>query len=668
VTLQAMEMQEDEFPATVEAGPLSLPDDEEVVVASDIGSFSSCDVWFAVPSAWVSQVTLRLYARLGRARVLLRAVALSNVATTSSGDQRSGIAVSVRGRPCRAFEVSLYTRSAGLVDGHVYLQSWHGGADIAMAPGDDPAPGVSVTARLQGRDSVSGAFVDVVTDDEGRLLVDNPVLGDDYLRLPDVTTAPAPTTGEVRVYYDGGTIFASPPDALSVLGLTIPKRTGTGVNAGTPLVLKSQDGRDVSSGTNSNGGALTLSAGDVGTGGTASTGIGGRLILKVGAGGSAHGTLDLDMATSISNIAQKTRWLVDGIEFASLQQLRVSGVDYTFIRATNGLVCEAVGGTATLKGSSVTLEAGGGNAIYSVDTSGKPRITQTLGNTTAIAAHETVTSFQINHTKPSGTGTTIGATLQVKAQDGQNGTGTQPNSGGVLSLESGAKGASTENAFDGNVVIKTGSTTRISISGNGLDLAEVGKIHTHLDTSAVEHMRFVTDSTEATVPAVPARLAIWQDNGRLQSRTQRDVRHELNCQDTATGAAAKRIYDRLVRATSTTSGTTTVALLVAADLPTSSPTWLARFAVEWGGYNTVDNTIAGGHRRGTIKCQAGTITVATSGANQIVGVDDDSSTGITSGATCLLLTASSEIRFSFVTTTTNNIRFWVRAQITLVQH
>lgn len=664
------EIVDQEFPPTIEAGPITLPEAEEVVVASDVGSFSACDVWFTVPDAWVRDVTVRVYGRVSSARVLLREVALRHLTTTSDGTMSSGIAVSLRGRPCRSYEVALYTEEAGLTGGYVYLNAWHGGAEISMAPGDDAAPGPAMIARLQARDSGSGALVDVEADSNGRLLIDNDVFGADFLRLPDVASVPTPTSDEVRVYFDAGTIYAAPQDGFSSLGLTIPKRTGTGLNAGGALLIKSQDGRNVSSGTRSDGGALTLSAGDVGTGGTAGTGTGGRLTLKVGAGGTANGSLDLDLGAAISNASPKARWLLDGSEFASLQRQRVSGLDYTFLRSASGLVCEAVT-TATIKATGFTFDIGATNAIVAIDSSGNPRITQTLGSTTSITAGETVTSFRINHTKPSSTGTLVGATLQVKAQDGQNGTGTQPNSGGILSLESGAKGASTSGADDGNVVIKTGSTTRVTISGNGLDLSEIGKLHTFVDTGAVEHMRLVTDSTESAVPAVPARLALWQDNGRLQVRTQRDVRHELNCQDSATGATSKRIYDRLKRVTGNLlGGNNDIELLAAADLPGSSPNWVARFEVDWGAYQVTANTIAGGCRRGTVKCLNGTISVPTSSANQIVGVDDNTTASISTATPCVVRTAGTNLQFRVVIINpgTIDLRLWVRAQVVLIQH
>lgn len=116
-----------ELPMTFESEAITLNDTAEVIVASEAGAFSCADVWFHVPEDWLSRVTVRLYARLGSIRVLVRQVVLQTAPhTEGAGGAQSGIALSVRGRPCTGFDVTCQA-SAGdtLVDGLVYLQAWH---------------------------------------------------------------------------------------------------------------------------------------------------------------------------------------------------------------------------------------------------------------------------------------------------------------------------------------------------------------------------------------------------------------------------------------------------------------------------------------------------------------------------------------------------------------
>lgn len=80
----------------------------------------------------------------------------------------------------------------------------------------------------------------------------------------------------LRMSFDGLILFGE--TVAGGIGQT--KRTGNGANAGSTLQVSAQDGQDVASGTNNDGGKLALSSGAVGTGGT--SGTHGAVELQVG--------------------------------------------------------------------------------------------------------------------------------------------------------------------------------------------------------------------------------------------------------------------------------------------------------------------------------------------------------------------------------------------------
>lgn len=187
------------FPITVESEPIGLNDTSEVVVASDAGAFSCADVWVNVPETWLTRVTVRLYARLGAARVLLRQVALSNVGVTIGTDtSRSGVAISVRGRPCTGLEVTCQASDGtALTNGLVYLQAWHALTEPSSSGGapvpEVPTPLPLTAATLVGRNQTTGALTPIATDGLGRLVMQlAPPVPYDLTSLPNVTVVGIP--------------------------------------------------------------------------------------------------------------------------------------------------------------------------------------------------------------------------------------------------------------------------------------------------------------------------------------------------------------------------------------------------------------------------------------------------------------------------------------------
>jgi hypothetical protein len=175
-------------PATIDSGAIALSAASEVLVAGHAGAVSACDVWFNVPADWEDRVSLRVYARLGASRVLVRQVALARVGGTAGpGGTLSGLAMSIRGRPCNGFEVTaVATAGPSLSNGRFFLQVWHAAVEPSTS-GGGPIPEVPtavpmVAATLLAVDS-TGALRQVRADSNGRLLAGTSEGGGEYLLL-----------------------------------------------------------------------------------------------------------------------------------------------------------------------------------------------------------------------------------------------------------------------------------------------------------------------------------------------------------------------------------------------------------------------------------------------------------------------------------------------------
>lgn len=197
-------------------------------------------------------------------------------------------------------------------------------------------------------------------------------------------------------------------------------------------------------------------------------------------------------------------------------------------------------------------------------------------------------------------------------------------------------------------------------------------------SGSYDYWRILNDTTGSTPWATPpsAGVSVWQDiatspRGQLRTLSALGVYCELNPRDVdGSGAVTKAEYNRVCRLTSTTASTSQdKTLIAAADLPASSPEWVARVEVEWAAYDTTDNTIAGGTRRATVSCVAGTVTVHTSAANQVIGTDDNTTAASVGGSTQnFIRTGGTDLQFRFATLKTNNIRFWAKVRAFVVEH
>jgi hypothetical protein len=197
---------------------------------------------------------------------------------------------------------------------------------------------------------------------------------------------------------------------------------------------------------------------------------GGNLELRVGYGGTggadAPGNLDVDLGAAVANVTGKQRWVNSGGGVLGTAG-QVAG---PYFEIESGAVCT----------SGISLKSSAGNIRVDVaDATIAGYDGGTLGYTINAASGgagafkwegAAVTSASVEIVQPTGTGATTGRTLTVKASDGQaQSGGSANNNGGVLDLRSGAAGTGGGGAAGtpGDVTIRTGSSTRLTIAGDG---------------------------------------------------------------------------------------------------------------------------------------------------------------------------------------------------------
>ncbi len=160
-------------PRLVEAEAVALPSTTETTVLSAVGHASACDVWFKVPTAWESVVTLRLYGRLADARVLLKTVRIDESHRSTAGGVVSGIAISVRGRPVTAFELTAQATTTTLTGGIFMFQVWSANDAPLITGGITSAAQQATEERIVAHLAVRNGTAPVLAsgDASGRTLV-----------------------------------------------------------------------------------------------------------------------------------------------------------------------------------------------------------------------------------------------------------------------------------------------------------------------------------------------------------------------------------------------------------------------------------------------------------------------------------------------------------------
>jgi hypothetical protein len=463
------------LPLTVESEPITLNDTDEVIVASDAGTFSCCDVWFNVASGWVPRVTVRLYARLGAARVLVRQVGLANAPVTIGADSsRSGIAISLRGTPCNAFEVTCQASAGVALDnGLFYLQAWHstvepsssGGAEVPETPVSVPL----VAATMVGRNETTGELTEIATDAAGRIMVASPLFDVvDKDRLDDATSNATPDTLALR---DGaaGTKLAS-------LTLNTSGTDRATLTADAAFRARALDGASAfaidweARATSGKGKATTLS-------GQKGNGDSGGTVTIAGGEGSTPGThlagdIVLDLGAPVSNASAKLQINASSSQIATIEQLAAANHRFSF-GAGGG-----AGAGGTLDGTFINIESrsshvalvsnqdiyighSGGRAIYHRELNNVV-LTETLDadGATSFLFDAGPTSVDLKQAKKTGTGISPSANFSVLAQDGRNVASGTNNTGGSVVLGAGlvGTGGTGGTGADGKISLRSGAS------------------------------------------------------------------------------------------------------------------------------------------------------------------------------------------------------------------
>ena len=150
-------------------------------------------------------------------------------------------------------------------------------------------------------------------------------------------------------------------------------------------------------------------------------------------------------------------------------------------------------------------------------------------------------------------------------------------------------------------------------------------------------------------------------NGQLRWYGKQKVWQEITCQDTANTATSKRILDRMARLTSSTAAIKDVLTIASADLPSGD--YSARLTVDWGVYSVTEAAAAGGCLMATIERSGGVVSVLTAPADQIIGVQDNTTASIdTTTDTPRIVQSSGAIIVRIEVTNTDDVRLWARVR------
>ncbi len=209
-------------PQLFESGPITMAgaDPARVVVAA-IGSYSCADVWVSRPTGNGEKYDIRLFGRVGDARVLLARVDPSELSYTVDGTREGTIAFSIRGRPVTALELEC-APSNDVTNIQFFVQAWHADVESNAAVGPDPT--VSVTQGPAGSASLRWpVYLSDGTSAQG--VVNKPV----FVRLSDGTAAAGTTASPVavRTTRDGAKTFGVVGSAVASGSAGVPNGTAS---------------------------------------------------------------------------------------------------------------------------------------------------------------------------------------------------------------------------------------------------------------------------------------------------------------------------------------------------------------------------------------------------------------------------------------------------------
>lgn len=355
----------------IDSAAVSLSDGTERTVVEANGSYSACDVWFLVPNEWPINVALRLYAKLGGMRTLLRLIYLADAAATPVEGLSSGIALSVRGRPCDGFELTAQRTSGGaLTNGKFSLQVWSaseptgvvGGAPLGITP-ITPVRGEASVAVMAAEVTDSGPIEErlryVRVTSGGQLMARVEGNGASGTPSGGVLSVQGPGAGGLLTVQGagaGGILTVQGPGTAGAFSLEGIVEVGGKGSAGDPSggVLTVQGpgttGQLTVTGDQSGGAHMVVGAG---TGGAPSGGV----VTVQGHGASGALTVPQGAAAAASG-----RWPVYLSDAAAAQGVvgnplfvRLSDGSAAFGSATNPLHARAIHDTAAYAAASAVV-------------------------------------------------------------------------------------------------------------------------------------------------------------------------------------------------------------------------------------------------------------------------------------------------------------------------
>lgn len=238
---------------------------------------------------------------------------------------------------------------------------------------------------------------------------------------------------------------------------------------------------------------------------------GGSLTRKVGDGGTpgtnAPGNDDVVLGTAVSGVTGKQRWLnaANGV-------LAIAGQE-------PGPVFEIAGGAVCTGG--ISLRSTGGKALvhtldgvvegYDGDTLGWALKGDNAGVGSLVFNGSSVASARVEVDKPTGSGSTAGRHLTVRAGDGQD-SGGAANTGGTLFLSSAGAGTGT-GPVHGSVILAVNDVPELTIEHDGATI-------TNTFEHAVTAPAFVIDESNPTASSGTLTLDLTESGAPFHVVTE----------------------------------------------------------------------------------------------------------------------------------------------------
>lgn len=202
----------------------------------------------------------------------------------------------------------------------------------------------------------------------------------------------------------------------------------------------------------------------------ASGSVGGKLILKTGAGGTPGtnlgGAFDIDLGTSVSGASPIFSLKTNS---TTVGTLRGTSAGWFYILSGDSVTGTYLdGGNLYLhSGGTYTQDVNSGAFVFAKATTTALTLTVSANGATTFVPVAGSTSISFKQATTAGNGVTASSATTYSAQDARSVASGTNNSGGNLILSSGAVGTGGSGGTAGTVSIKAGATEAIAIGGSG---------------------------------------------------------------------------------------------------------------------------------------------------------------------------------------------------------